>query len=512
MRRRNYLLILPLAMAIMAMGQAPVQKASPSSTPRDLALNVGKSLVLESPEDIQRVSVANGETLELVAVSPREVVINGKAPGESSLILWQASGNRLMFDVTVRKTDLKQESLRRELAKELGDQGITATLDSDSVFLRGTVRDVISAERAVAIASAFGKPVNMLRVVTPQGEPQILLKVKFAEVDRSLTVDTGWNLFSTGATNSVGAVNTGQFSPPALNTTTQSGPVNTQMTLSDALNIFMFRPDLNLGATIKLLQARQVLEILAEPNLLTSNGKAASFISGGEFPFPIVQAASGGAPIVTISWREFGIKLDFTPNLTPRGTIRLMVTPEVSSLDYSNSLTYAGFTIPAISTRKMSTEVELKDGQTFAIAGLLDNRVTDVLNKIPGLADIPFFGKLFQSRDRKKNKTELLVVVTPELVRPIPEGQPVPELKIPVPPLEEGLATPPRTPGVDVTGPVPVKPPSETVPIEQVLHPEKSTATAAPAPMYQLVPVPQATQAAPGSQTTTTTTQAPPKQ
>ena len=513
MNPRTHFAILPLAMAAVVLAQAPAPKAlSAGSSPRDLVLNVGKSLVLESPEDIQRVSVASGDILELVAVSPREVVINGKAAGESSLILWQAGGNRLMFDVSVRKPDLNLEALRRELAKELGEQSVTVSFENGAVFLRGTVKDLTSAERAVAISEPFGKPVNLLRVMTPQGDPQILLRVKFAEVDRTVSSDLGLNLFSTGATNTIGSVGTQQFSPPSLVPTTSSGVTTTTLTLSDALNIFLFRPDLNLGATIKLLVTRQLAEILAEPNLLTTSGKPASFLNGGEFPVPIIQPSSGGVPTITIQWREFGVKVNFTPFVTPRGTIRLVVAPEVSALDYTNDIVYSGFVIPAISTRKLSTEVELRDGQSFAIAGLLDNRVTEILNKMPGLGDIPFFGKLFQSRSRSKQKTELLVIVTPEIVRPIPEGQPLPDVAMPRELLKEGPSKPPRTPGIDVTGPVPVTPAQESVPVEQMSHPEKpgqNTPAAAPS-MYQLVPVPAVPAATPG--TTPETTQTPPKQ
>jgi pilus assembly protein CpaC len=487
--------ILILALTAVALAQEPAVKAPPAGgSPRDLVLNVGKSLVLESPEDIQRVSVASGEILELVAVGPREIVINGKGAGESSLILWQASGNRLMFDVTVRKPDPRQEALRRELARELGDQSVSASVENDTVFLRGTVNDLVSADRAVAIAQPFGKPVNLLRVATPVGEPQILLRVKFAEVDRTVSSDLGLNLFSTGGTNTIGSVGTEQFNPPNIQVTPSSAgaPTSTTLTLSDALNIFLYRPDLNLGATIKALVTRQLATILAEPNLLTTSGKPATFLNGGEFPFPVIQPSAGGIPTISIQWREFGVKLNFTPYITPRGTIRLVVAPEVSALDYTNDLVYSGFTVPALSTRKMSTEVELKDGQSFAIAGLLDNRVTEVLNKVPGLGDIPFFGKLFQSRSRTKQKTELLVLVTPEIVRPIPQGHPLPDVSMPTEPLKQGDATAPRTPGIDVTGPVPVHPPTESLPVEQVAHPEKQgQSNAAPAPsMYQLIQVP----------------------
>ena len=492
------ILLVPVTAVLLA--QAPATQPAPAGgSPRDLVLNVGKSLVLESPEDIQRVSVASGEILELVAVGPREVVINGKGAGESSLILWQSSGNRLMFDVTVRKPDLKLEALKREMAKELGDQGVTATIANDAVYLRGTVKDRSSAERAVAIAEPFGKPVNLLRVLTPPADAQILLKVKFAEVDRSNGSDLGINFFSTGGLNTVGAVTTQQYSPP----TVSSGGGSATASITDALNIFLFRRDLNLGATIKALESKQILQILAEPNLLTTSGKQASFTAGGEFPYPILQA-SGGTPVVTITFREFGIKLNFTPTVTPRGTIHLVVAPEVSALDYSNNLVYSGFNIPALSTRKVSSEVELDDNQTFGIAGLLDNETTETLSKIPGLGDIPFFGKLFQSRSVKKNKKELLVVVTPEIVRPIPEGQPVPELETPTPVLKEGSKTPARTPGISVTGPVPPKGGVTSIPVEDLSHPERPSQSAPVPTMYQLVPVQPVLPPA--------TTQSPPKQ
>jgi pilus assembly protein CpaC len=193
-------------------------------------------------------------------------------------------------------------------------------------------------------------------------------------------------------------------------------------TLADILNIFVFRPDLNLGLTIKALEQRNVLQILAEPNLLALNGREASFIAGGEFPFPVVQSSTGGNA-VTIVFKEFGVRLKFTPNILSDGTIRLKVAPEVSALDFTNALTISGFSIPALSTRRAETEVELRDGQSFAIAGLIDNRLTENASKIPGLGDIPIIGKLFRSRSTNRANTELLVMVTPKLVKPLAPGQ-----------------------------------------------------------------------------------------
>ena len=439
MNPRTHFAILPLAMAAVVLAQAPAPKAlSAGSSPRDLVLNVGKSLVLESPEDIQRVSVASGDILELVAVSPREVVINGKAAGESSLILWQAGGNRLMFDVSVRKPDLNLEALRRELAKELGEQSVTVSFENGAVFLRGTVKDLTSSARAVQIASTSGsKVVNLLNVEVPKfDDPQFLLKVRFVSVDRNKALSLGINLVNLGLGHALGGVSTGQFGQPSIGSTATassaglSGPTGSAQ-FSQEGNIFAFFPGLNVGADIYALETKNVAEVLAEPNLLASNGKEASFLAGGEFPYPVVSGSSGGTTAVTIEFKQYGIRLNFIPTLLPRGTIRLQVAPEVSALDYTHEVEISGFEVPGLTSRKVNTEVELKDGQTFIIGGLLDKGITDTFSKIPFLGDIPILGKLFQSETKTKNDTELIVLVTPEIVNPLPANAALPDLNYP---------------------------------------------------------------------------------
>lgn len=459
------------AMFIALAAGAAMAQAPPSSGSRDLTVTVGKSVLVDSPAVIERVAVANGSIAEAVAVTPREVLVNGKAAGETSMIVWQQGGNRILFDLTVQRSETHINAIRREMSEEKGAENVNLEVEGDSVFLRGVVPDLTTAERAVMIASTLGKPVDLLRVKVPETDAQILLKVKFADVDRSATQQLGVNWFSTGAGNMIGGVTTGQFSPPLITPGVSGGGTTSTTTLSltNALNLFLFRPELNLGATIAALQARNLLQILAEPNVLAINGHTASFLEGGEFPFPTVQ---GGASVgaVTIQFREFGVRLTFTPVITPRGTIRLNVSPEVSSLDFANGLTFQGFTIPALSTRRVSTEIELEEGQSFAIAGLLDNRDTEAYNKIPGIGDIPFFGKLFRSRQLTKNNTELLIMVTPEVVRPIPKGQPLPSLNMPGHFLTPNTSsTAPRTPGVDVTGPVPAAAQPAPIPVEQLM-------------------------------------------
>jgi pilus assembly protein CpaC len=474
--------------AAAAAAQAAAPQGPPAVSTKDLAVTVGKSLIVDSPVNIQRVSVANGDLAEAVAITPKEVLVNGKAPGETSLIIWQQGGNRLFYDLTVRQSTSKIDAVRQEIQHELPGQEISVNWENDTAFISGRVKDLTSADRVVAIASTLGKVVNLLHVTVPPVEAQILLKVRFANVDRSASLELGANLYSTGATNTIGSTGTGQFAKSQVGTDGKSAT----FTLSDALNVFLFRPDLNLGATIRALQSRSLLEILAEPNVLAINGKAASFVAGGEFPFPTLQGGGGGLGAVTIAFREFGVRINFLPTVTPRGTIRLHVMPEVSSLDFAHGLVFQGFSIPALATRRVQTEVELESGQSFAIGGLLDNRLTETLEKIPGLSNIPLLGKLFQSKQTSKQNSELLVIVTPELVRPIPQGQPLPAIEFPKPVVIDGVArtTVPRTPGMETTGPVPHKSETESVPVEQLMEMRKAgQPTQTQQPIIQLVPM-----------------------
>src|ERR1035437_1151289 len=447
----------PLAacVGVAALFLVPVGAQPAPQSARDLVLTVGKSLVVNSAAPIERIAVGFGDFAEARAIGPKEVLLDGKAAGETSLIIWQEGGNKLFFDVVVRPntTNLKTrlETLRRQIQEQLPGQNIIANFENDSIFLSGTAKDLVSVDRAAAIAGAVGKVVNLLYVEVPPPDSQILLKVQFATVDRNNTTELGLNLISTGVTNTIGRVTTGQFTPPVLTVPSAGQPLT--VTLSDALNFFLFRPDLNLGATIKALQTRGLFEVLAEPNVLAINGKQASFLAGGEFPYPILQGGRGGVGTVTVAFREFGVRINFLPVITPRGTIRLDVAPDVSSLDFAAGWSIQGFIVPGLTTRRVQTQIELEAGQSFAIGGLLDRRLTETLQKIPLLSSIPWLGKLFQSKSLNKQNNELLVIVTPEIVRPIPAGQALPHLDNPKPLM--GPDSIPRTPGLSSTGPVP---------------------------------------------------------
>ena len=432
-----------------------------------LTVTVGKSLMVDSPVKIKRIAAANSDLIESVAIGPREVLINGKLPGETSLVVWLENDTRLSYDLIVRASPQRLNAVREQIARDLPGGDVDVTLDNDTAFVRGRVKDVFSAGRVMAIASTLGKTINLLRVDIPPVEPQILLQVKFANVDRSASSDLGLNLAS-AAFNQSTAAGTGA---PISQT---GGP---PFSLSQAVNLFLFRHDLNLAAAIHALEATRQLQLLAEPNLMVINNTPAHFVAGGEFPFPMVQSG-GGANSISIVFKEYGIKLGFLPVVTPRGTIRLQVSPEVSSLDYTNSVTVAGTTVPGTSTRRVQTEVELESGQSFVIAGLLDNKTTENLSKIPGIGNIPLLGKLFQSRSVTRSNSELLIIITPEIVRPIAGSQPVPELKFTSPFLPAITSGQPRQPGIDKTGPAPVQPPPDSMPIEQLIQLRKAAPSA----------------------------------
>jgi pilus assembly protein CpaC len=449
--------------------------------PEPLTVAVGKSLLVESALPIERVSVGYGDIAEASAVGLREVLLNGRTPGATTLIIWQRGGGKLVFDVTVPAGGLaatnRVEAIQREIERELEGQKIELNYENDTVFLHGHVKDIVSADRAVSIASTLGRTVNLLYVDVPPVEAQIMLKVRFATIDRSASLSLGLNLVSTGAGNTIGAISTQQFSGPHIvnnSSSAPNSPTSTSASLSDALNVFLFRPDLNLIATIQALQQKSLLEILAEPDLLAMNGKPASFLAGGEFPFPVFQASAGGVGSVTIQFREFGVRLNFTPTITPRGSLQLEVAPEVSALDFTSGLVVQGFNVPAVTVRRVSTQIELGAGQSFAIGGLLDNSLTETISKIPVIGDIPVLGKLFQSKTRMRQNTELIVIVTPELVTPVLSGQPVPELKYPLP------FTFPRTIPDAPNTPAAPKPAPESMPVEalkKALEPPKTENT-----------------------------------
>jgi pilus assembly protein CpaC len=416
-----------LLLALAAGAAVAAKEGEIPDTPELMKLSVGRSVVLDRASDVARVSISNPDVVDAVAVSTREILINAKSAGLSTLVIWSKTGARSMYAVTVER-DL--DPVRRLLKDTFPDEAIDVRIDRDALALIGHASNQAVADRATALVASLAKTVvNNLQVVPPGADRQIILRVKFAEIDRNVENSFGVNLLSTGAGNTPGRITTGQFAsgtPSQVTGTIPGHPSGTTTTfsLSDALNIFAFRPDLNLGAVIRDLETRGLLQILAEPNLVTTNGKEASFLVGGEFPIPVLQPGSSGS--VTIQFREFGIRLNFLPQVTAHKTIKLHVKPEVSTIDVANGVVFNGFTIPALATRKIETDVELGEGQSFVIAGLLDDRVTENLSSVPGLSHLPILGALFKSRDITRSKTELLVMVTPETTYPLSPSDPKP--------------------------------------------------------------------------------------
>ncbi|HEY2861039.1 MAG TPA: pilus assembly protein N-terminal domain-containing protein [Terracidiphilus sp.] len=408
------------ALPLTVSAQAAHSGVTRQDATNDLSLVVGRSVLLDTAEPIQRVATGVGDFAEAQVITPTEIMVNGKAIGETTLILWESGGNREFFNVRVTASAVAErdrlEGLRRELRTELAGQDIKITEENGAVFLRGTVSDLTGSARAVQIATAAGaKVVNLLNVQVPPAKPQILLKVIFASVDRTKTKQLGINLFSTGLGNTDAGATTGQYTPPIV---APGGAIS----LTNDLNLFAFFPGLNFGATIQALETKGLVQVLAEPNVLTEDGKQGSLLAGGEYPYPIIQGSSTGGSSVTIMFKEFGVRLNFLPTIMPNGNIRLQVAPEVSSLDFSSAVTVSGFLVPAIAIRRVKSEIELSQGQSFAIGGLLDNRTTETLMKIPYISNIPILGKFFQSVTRTKSNTELVVIVTPEIVQPSPAG------------------------------------------------------------------------------------------
>ncbi len=394
---------------------------------RKLHLIVGRSQVIDCPERLRRIYVANPKVLDSLTSSPHQIVLTAKLAGTSSVVLWSESGRSQLYTVLA---DVDVAGLEESLAQALPGDHVEVKAVQGRVYLSGVVGSDDAADEAARLAANYSKEVVNSLVVDPRHIQQVELKVRIAEVDRTKVEQWGFNFFSAG--QNAGAVTTGGFAPPSF---PQVGGGGTQTLIQDALNIFYFNSNLNIGFTLRALQDKGILQVLAEPNLTTVSGQAAKFQAGGEFPYPVIQGSSGGFTSVTIQFRPYGVQLEFTPYVHPDGSIRLRVKPEVSALDYTNAVKISGYTIPAISTRKADTEVELKSGQSFAISGLLDNRITDSMSKIPGIGDIPILGQLFRSKNLNHAVTELIVIVTPTVVDPLnsPEPQPPATPSWPVP-------------------------------------------------------------------------------
>jgi pilus assembly protein CpaC len=383
---------------------APSQAAArPVEYPK-VSLTAGRSTVLATDFNISRIAITNPAIADATVVQPREILIDGKAPGTISLIVWGPT-NRTQYDLVVEQP---VTSLQQNLAMLFPGEDIQVSTSDDSTILSGQVSStnvMLRAGEIAQAASAKRAVLNLLQVPGGNESQQVLLQVRFAEVNRRVLQEVGVSMFLSKQ-NWAARATTQQFSAPDPN---DAGG----LTFGDFLNLFFFDRKHGYGALLRALESRGAFQSLAEPNLIAYNGQEASFLAGGEFPVPVVQGATG---TVTVQFKEFGIRLNFKPTIAG-DAIRLKVKPEVSTLDFANGVSLGGFRIPALTTRRAETDVELRDGQSFAIAGLLDNLSQEDRSAIPILSKLPIIGNLFKSKAERAEQTELMVLITPRLVR-----------------------------------------------------------------------------------------------
>lgn len=385
---------------------------------------VGHSMFLNSASKLKRVYVSNPTVLGSLISTPNEILVTAKAPGVSSLALWDSAGQAKVYSVSA---DLDVEALRKDLRAALPGSEIAATAMQDRIELSGRVSSQAEAEAALKLSQIYCKDIANSLIVDAPRVKQVQLKVQFAEVDRVKLAQFGVNLFSGGKNTALASTQQfasfGGISTGGSSSSSGASSSSTQLSITDPLNFFLYNQEYNVAIAIQDLEQKQVLQILAEPTITAISGEEASFLSGGEFPFPIVQGGTGNGTAISIQFRPYGVKLVFTPTVNADGTIRLKVAPEVSALDYTNEVQVSGYTVPAIATRRAQTDVELRSGQSFAISGLLDHRLTDALSHTPGIASIPILGQLFRSSNKNVSVAELVVIVTPTIVDPIANPQ-----------------------------------------------------------------------------------------
>ena len=407
----------------IAHAQENSYKASFAQNKESIAVNVlvGQSRVINFDRPVGRFSVSNPDIAEAVLVTPDQVLVNGKAFGQVNFIAWEQTGGQyLTFDVYVRANlSLIDSQVRALFPKD----DIRLSQANGSVVISGSVANATTAAQVQSVIEAANfKVVNMLTSPVSNAT-QVQLEVRVAEVNRNRLRDYGTSWLTNGATG--GYANSG--GGPSTISDSVIGAASA--VLNPALNVLLFNKSLNTAAMLKLLRTEGAYRELAEPNLIAMNGQNASFLAGGEFPVPVLQNAGSGSGIgITIVWKEYGVRLNFKPTIIDEDHIRLELEPEVSTIDFSNGVRFSGFVIPALRTRRAKTGVELRDGQAFALAGLLDNNETKTLSRIPIVSDIPVIGALFKSKSFEKKETELMFFVTAHMVKPI-NGDELPNMR-----------------------------------------------------------------------------------
>jgi pilus assembly protein CpaC len=417
----------PIAAAMPASAAPGAGEPEALSDPNAVRLTVGRSTLIDIGAPISRVSLTSADVADALVTSPNQLLVHGKVPGAISMFVWNRGGSVKRYEIVVQR-DLA--TLNEQMKTLFPGENITAYSNGKAVVLSGSVSRKEVADKAIAVAAGYvEKKEDVVTLLAAQPGPaaqQVMLRVRFAEVSRSAISELGATYFTspTGVQNTIGRIATPNVPGPTytdLAWTKASGDFGSAVTsaegkinFGDFLNLFFFNQKYDLGVVIRAMQQRGLFQSLAEPNLVAESGKEASFLAGGEFPVPVAQG-SGANLAISVQFKEFGIRLNFTPNING-DRVRLKVRPEVSTLDFGNAVVLNGFRIPALSTRRTETEIELRNGQTFAIAGLLNNQMQSTMQKIPGIGDIPILGYLFRSKVASKEQTELVVMITPEIL------------------------------------------------------------------------------------------------
>lgn len=417
--------------------------STPEPTEHTMHLLVGHTIFVNTKHRLSRVYVTNPAVLDSYTANPNQIVVTAKSSGVSTLIVWDEMGDSQVYMVSA---DVDVDMLRHALKAAMPKENFEVKGSEGRIIIAGTVGTKDIADNALKIAQQYAKDVSSAIIVNSSRVQQVRLKVRFVEVDRARLNQFGFSFFTTNNGTFVSA-STLQF-PNTLSiggggSSGSSGSGGgytvggTTVSVGNPLNFMLYSDKYNVGVALQDLATKQLLQILAEPNITAMSGEKASFLAGGEFPFPVVQGGTQGFTSVSVQFRPFGVKLDFTPLVNPDGTIDLTIAPEVSALDYANAVTISGYTVPALSTRRAQTEVVLRSGQSFALTGLLDRRTTDSFQHTPGIANVPILGALFRSKSLNHSLSELVVVVTPEIIDPLRTEDTIQEPKMVVPSLDK---------------------------------------------------------------------------
>jgi pilus assembly protein CpaC len=390
----------------------------PGESAQAMHLKPNQSFLIDTDFNIRRISVGKPEIADVTVVTPKQLMVTGKMPGVTTLIYWNDMGLPTSVDLNV----YAENGIRGELKKYAPGESFEIGGTQDSLILSGKVSTDTAQNRLVEAAKAYSK--NVVNLLSPDRVEQVMIQVRVAEVDRSAIKELGFGV-STEQSDIRGSLSPGNaFSPFFGNLRDQEiKNIGPNFSFSDAMNLFVAKPGMfpKFAAFIRALSDKGNLRMLAEPNLVVANGAEGKFLAGGEFPV-VYTTASGSGSAVSVTYKEFGVRLNFQPRIAPNGEIYLKIAQEVSELDFANAVLLSGFRIPALKSRKAESSLQLADGQTFVLAGLIDNKISKQVAKIPLLGDIPILGTLFRSTRYQNNETELMVMVTPRLVRPLEKG------------------------------------------------------------------------------------------